>query len=224
MFVFNGISSDDMSVIAEEEHVFITKASQRYEQIDIEGKNGAIFEENGYSVVNKTIKIQIMDSSKIDKIMQWLNGVGTLIYKNRKTIARFYNEIEPVRDSIISVADVMFIRNPFWNKACDKFVKVNDDCIYNYGTIYSEPILKLEKKEEAFVDFSVNGIRYKYTFNDEEYVLIDSEEQTVEYEGLNRNRQIEMGYQYPLLNVGKNIIKINSGDADISFIKKDRWL
>lgn len=51
MFKFKGISSKDMQVVVEEEEHFIAKASQRYEMTEIEGRDGAIFDELGYSVV-----------------------------------------------------------------------------------------------------------------------------------------------------------------------------
>lgn len=224
MFVFKGISSKDMEVIVEEEKHFIAKASQRYNQIDIEGRNGAEFEELGYSTINRPIKVQILNSEKIDKILVWLDGVGDFIYNNRKTMARFYNEVEPIRTATILVAEFSFIRNPFWNKAKEDFIVANDGIIYNDGTIYSEPIVKLDRDQDAFVDFSINDVRYKYNFNEDDYVLINSEEKLVQYEGFNRNRQIEMGYIFPKLYPGENKIIINSGSAKISFLRKDRWL
>ena len=47
---------------------------------------------------------------------------------------------------------------------------------------------------------------------------------TVLYEGLNRNRQLEIGYEFPKLNVGNNTIVVHSGDATIKIKRKDRWL
>lgn len=224
MFIFKGICSKDMDVIATEEKHFIAKASQRYNQIDIEGRDGALFEELGYAVVNRNIKIQILNPEKIDKILSWLDGTGDFIYNNRKTTARFYNEIEPTRSASISIAEFLFIRDPFWNKAFEEFTPANDGHIYNSGTIYSAPIIKLEKNNNSYVDFTINNTRYKYNFNEDNYVIIDSEKGEVQYQGLNRNRQIEMGYQFPILIPGKNDITINSGGAKISFLRKDRWL
>ena len=165
MFVFKGISSDDMEVIAEEEN-FVAKARQRYNQIEIDGRNGALFEELGYSTVDRPIKIAILNNNKIDYILKWLDGEGDFIYKNRITKARFYNEIEPNRTSSIFVAEVSFNRDPFWYKLKDSFITINTDIIINEGTIYSEPVLRLEKKDSNYVDFSINEERYKYTFNE----------------------------------------------------------
>ena len=113
MFIFNNISSKDMNVIEKEED-FIARAAQRYEKIEIEGKDGAEFEEQGYSVVERTIELQILDVDKIDKILAWLNGTGILEYNGRITTARFYNEISVERVASKKKADVTFKRKPFW--------------------------------------------------------------------------------------------------------------
>lgn len=223
MFVFNNISSKDMEVIIEEEEHFLAKASQRYVRTEIEGKNGALFEEQGYTVVERPMKVQILNINKLDKILAWLNGVGILEYKGRITKARFYNEINPIRTANIKVAEISFIRDPFWNKKRDKFIEVTN-IIMNEGNIYAEPIIRLEKNTSDSIDITINDVRFIYNFNNEEYVEIDCENQTVEYEKINRNRQIEIGYKFPTIEPGENQIIIHSGDAKIQIKRKDRWL
>ena len=121
MFKFKGISSEDMQVIIEEEEHFIAKAAQRYLRTEIEGKDGAYYEEQGYSDVERPIRVQCLNINKIDAILAWLNGVGEFEYKGRKTIARFYSQAEPERVSCIRIIDMMFIRHPFWYKANEEF-------------------------------------------------------------------------------------------------------
>ena len=199
MFIFKGISSEDMEVVIEEEEHFLGKASQRYSQIDIEGRNGALFEEQGYTIIDRPIKVQILNPDKLYKILAWLDGVGILEYKGRTTIARFYNEIEPIRTSNIKIADFTFKRDPFWTKKRADFIEVKD-IVINEGTIYSQPIIRLEKKTENKIDITINNVRFIYNFpENENYVEIDCEEKTTEYDNLNRNRQIEIGYDFPIL-------------------------
>lgn len=223
MFKFKGISSEDMQVVIEEEEHFIAKASQRYETTEIEGKDGAIFDTLGYSCVERPIYVQCLNINKIDLILAWLDGEGELEYKGRKTIARFYSQLEPQRDTCIRTIDATFIRNPFWNKIDDDFIEIKD-LAYNTGNIKSEPIIKLEKKENENVDITIGNIRFQYEFKGEQYVEINCEEKTVLYEGLNRNRQIKMGYDFPTLKPGENNVIIHSGDVIIKIKRKDRWL
>lgn len=223
MFKFKGISSEDMQVIIEEEEHFIAKASQRYEVTEIEGRDGSIFDELGYSYVERPIYVQCLNIDKIDDILAWLNGEGEFEYKNRITIARFYSELIPERNACIRVIDATFIRDPFWYKSKDEYIEVTGN-VMNEGNIESRPIIRLEKKGNNNVDITVNGIRFLYNFNGEPYVEIDCESKTVLYEGLNRFKQIEIGYEFPKLNVGSNTVKLNSGDCAIKIRRKDRWL
>lgn len=223
MFKFKGISSEDMQVIVAEEEHFLAKASQRYEITEIEGKDGAIFDELGYSYIERPIYVQCLNINKIDDILAWLNGEGEFEYKGRKTIARFYSEEEPQRNACIKIIDTTFIRNPFWYKANDDYIEITNN-VKNEGSIESRPIIRLEKKGNNNVDITVNGVRLLYNFNGEPYVEIDCENKTVLYEGLNRFKQIQIGYDFPKLNLGDNVVSLNSGNCTIKIRRKDRWL
>jgi hypothetical protein len=115
-----------MQVVIEEEEHFIARASQKYEITEIEGKDGAIFDELGYSIVERPIYVQCLNINKIDDILAWLNGEGEFEYKGRKTTARFYSQLEPQRSSCIRIIDTTFIRDPFWNKANEDYQLVKD--------------------------------------------------------------------------------------------------
>ena len=223
MFIFNNISSLDMQVIVEEEDQFLGKASQRYVRTEIEGKNGALFEEQGYTTIDRQIKVQILNLKKLDKILAWLNGVGTLEYKGRITKARFYNEIDPVRTASIKTADISFIRNPFWTKKRDEFIEVTNT-VFNEGNVYSEPIIRLKRNIADDIDITINDVRFIYHFNNEEYVDVDCEEKIAEYKKSNINRQIEIDYKFPTIQPGENKVIIHSGDAKVFIKRKDRWL
>lgn len=223
MFKFKGISSEDMQVVIEEEEHFIAKAAQRYEVTEIEGRDGAIFDELGYSYVERPICVQCLNINKIDDILEWLNGEGEFEYKNRKTIARFYTELSPERNACIRIIDTTFIRDPFWYKVEENYIEIEEN-IANEGNIESRPIIRLEKKNSNNVDITVNNIRFIYNFNNEPYIEIDCENKNVQYENLNRFNQIEIGYDFPKFKIGNNVISINSGDCTIKVKRKDRWL
>ncbi len=224
MFKFKGISSTDMQVIVEEEEHFLAKAAQRYEVTEIEGKDDAIFDELGYSFVERPVYIQCLNPKKIDEILAWLDGEGELEYKGRKTKARFYTELEPKRTAGIKIIDANFIRAPFWVKADDDYIGVTNN-IQNVGNKPSRPVIKIEKGTSNSIELTLGGVRFKYTFSENDtYVEIDCEEKTVVYEGLNRNRNLEIGYEFPKLEVGDNSMVIHSGSATVKIKRKDRWL
>lgn len=116
-----------MQVVIEEEEHFIARAARRYEVTEIEGRDGAIFNELGYSYVERPIYVQCLNTNKIDDILAWLDGEGEFEYKGRKTTARFYSQLEPQRETVIRIIDTTFIRDPFWTKLEDEFVEVKGD-------------------------------------------------------------------------------------------------
>ncbi|MPW26398.1 hypothetical protein GC105_11420 [Alkalibaculum sp. M08DMB] len=219
MFKFKGISSNDMKVIAVEEN-FIAKASLLVESINIDGKDGEDFIEHGYGSVEKDIELQILDVSKIDNIIAWLNGPGELEFNNRITKARFYNGYDVDRFVTLKKAEVSYIRDPFWYETNDEYDVVTTT-VLNGGNIYSKPLIKLTGN--GTVDITINGVRFTYTFTDP-YVEIDCEEMTEKYDGLSRSRNIEIGLEYPKLNTGINEIILHSGTCIIEMKRKDRWL
>lgn len=126
MFKFKGISSEEMQVVIAEEEHFIARAAQRYGITEIEGKDGALFDEQGYSFVERPIYVQCLNINKIDDILAWLNGEGEFEYKGRKTTARFFSQLEPQRNACIRIIDTTFIRDPFWYKANEEFKIVKE--------------------------------------------------------------------------------------------------
>lgn len=224
MFKFKTKTSTEMKIIVEEESEFLAKASQRVEMIEIEGRDGAIYNELGYSVIERPIKVQILDNSKLDDVLAWLNGEGTLEYNERVTTARFYSIIEPIRSATIKIASFNFIRDPFWYKATDNYATITTT-VKNDGNISSRPIIRLEKGEDESIDITIGEVRFTYTFpTGDTYVEIDCEEMKATYGGLLRNRQLSIGYDFPLLPVGTSNVTIHSGDAIVKVKKKDRWL
>lgn len=153
MFKFKGISSNDMQVIVEEEEEFIARAAHKYEQIDVDGRDGAEFNELGYSVVERPIRVQCLNVDKVDEILAWLNGEGEFEYKGRKTIARFYSELEPKRSSWIRIIDTTFIRDPFWYKANEEYLLVKDDKKKNV----SGESIHIEDSSDARCELEIGG-------------------------------------------------------------------
>lgn len=105
-----------------------------------------------------------------------------------------------------------------------KYLEDTDEKVENQGNIYSKPIIRLEKTVFKEVEIAINGIRFKYNFEEDDYVEIDCEEMTVQYEGLDRNRRLVIDFEFPKLKEGNNDIIMYNGDCIIKCKRKDRWL
>lgn len=224
MFKFNNISSEEMKVVCEEEVNLIKKASKLFEEV-IEGENSDLdYVEYGYSNVDGSLKLFILDNSKIDDIKKWLNGKGIIEYKGKVTTCAFFDSYPIERSATIHTISINFIRSPYWHKKDDDFVEC-EDVIENEGTVVSYPILRLEKQESDIIELSINNSRFSYTFpQDEEFVDIDCKDGNAYYNGLFRNNNLSITYDFPKLNPGENNLIIHQGDAKIKIKGKDVWL
>ena len=188
MFKFKGISSEEMQVVIEEEEHFIARAAQRYEMTEIEGRDGAEFDTLGYSVVERPIYVQCLNIDKIDDILAWLDGEGEFEYKGRKTIARFYSQLEPQRSACIRIIDASFIRDPFWTKANDEFeivkdrkdrqatgesITLNDSAEYKFKSLELSGNSKQDTREgynvldtRGLTEKTIDGVTYTPVYND----------------------------------------------------------
>lgn len=221
MFFFKNIASSDMKIYCQDED-FLGKASLTYNEIYIEGKDGLDYEILNYNNYEKNVTMFLRDTSKLDQVLSWLNGKGEFRYNGKKTIAYFLDAVE-TSDLFEKAYKIKcrFIRHPFWYSTNDDFIPV-DDIIYNEGTIYSKPIIKI--KGTGQVDMSINDVRFKYSFDNDQEVHIDCLNMSEEYNGSQKSQNIEIGFNYPILYPGENRITIHSGNVEIYVKRKDAWL
>lgn len=221
MFKFNNINSKDMSVFCKEED-FKGRAARVYEEVSIEGRDGSQFETLGYQNYEKSIEMYLRNPDKLDDVLMWLNGHGILEYDDRVTKCWFLSELstEDMMSKAVKIKTKM-IRYPFWFKKDDEYIEVHDEII-NEGNVYAKPLIKLTGSGE--IDLSINDIRFIYTFDEDNEVIIDCEEMTETYENIIKSRNMQIGFEYPVLFPGTNSIIIHSGTASIFVKRKEAWL
>lgn len=81
-FKFNGKSSTEFSTIVVEELPDIVVPAKKVNKIQIDGKDGNIYQETGYDDVVKTINFALKNNSELDAINVWLQGSGDLTLSN----------------------------------------------------------------------------------------------------------------------------------------------
>lgn len=224
---FKNINSDDIEGLIICSEPPISSSALKIKETSINGRDGAIIEKLGYKTYTKTVEIALKRNANVDDIISFFSGEGDLTFKNeldKVYKAAVYEKIDLEKLLRFRTGKVKFYCQPFKYKKNDAYISITNN-ITNAGNIESKPIIRLEKGTSASIELTIGGIRFKYTFlENDTYVEIDCEKMTVLYEGLNRNRQLEIGYEFPKLNVGNNTIVVHSGDATIKIKRKDRWL
>lgn len=225
--IFKNINSNDIEGLIICAEPPISSSALKIRETEIDGRDGTIVEELGYKSYTKSVEIGLNKNADIDKIISYFSGKGDLIFncENDKVYkGAIYEPINLEKLLRFRKGIVVFYCQPFKYKKNDQFVTVTTS-VTNEGNTISKPIIRLEKGTYETVDITINDIRLKYTFNtNDTYVEIDCEEMNVSFEGINRNRNLEIGFEFPTLIQGDNDIIIHSGDAVIKVKRKDRWL
>lgn len=225
--IFKGIDSDTIEGLIICSEPPISSSGIRIKETTIDGRDGAIVEKLGYKARVRPAEIGLKRNADVDNILTFFSGEGDLIFNNEPDKvyrAAIYDQIDLERLLRLKRGKVNFYCQPFKYKKNDTYVVVTESVV-NQGNYESDPIIKLEKGEDSSVELTINGVRFKYNFLENDiYVEIDCEKKTVLYEGLIRDRQLEIGYDFPKLKVGTNNIIVHSGDATIKIKRKDRWL
>lgn len=225
--IFKNINSDDIEGLIICSEPTISSSALRIKETTIDGRDGTIVEKLGYKSYTKSVEIGLKKDADVNKIISYFSGEGDLIFNNEKDKVykgAIYEQINLERLLKFKKGTVIFYCQPFKYRKDDTFVNVSTS-IENEGNTESKPVIRIEKGAETSIEITIGGVRFKYTFStNDTYVEIDCEEMTVLYEGLNRNRNLEIGFEFPKLFPGTNNITIHSGDATIKVKRKDRWL
>lgn len=158
MFTFKGISTKEMRIIVEEPDNLIAKAPIRHEILNIEGRDDAIYYPLGRSPIEISLTLQLLDPSKVDQVLMWLDGEGELIYKDRKTKARIFSEVQPIRTSGIRLINIDVVRAPYWDIITDdcskpwgaNLIPNGWDSFEPFGNVGEETKVPLEVFEEGY--------------------------------------------------------------------------
>lgn len=206
----------------------ISKPEMRVSITTIDGADGDIVDELGYSSYDKTIKIGIKNAKDIDKIIKYFSGKGDLILSNEPDKvykAQIYSKVDYNRLLSYKTANVVFHVQPFkylLNEA-PFILDINQEKelkISNVGYEQSKPIITLYGSGE--VSIAINGV-YLFTIDiDDEYVVIDSLNQEA-YKGEDLKNRNMIG-EFPVLDCGVSIITWTGNLTKIVVEPKSRWL
>lgn len=226
--IFNGKCSDEIDGLIISELPTISRPKMRTENIVIDGRDGDIVEELGYSSYTKELLIGLNTKADIDEVMNFFTGKGKVIFSNEPD--KVYDviaddKVDYKRLVKFKKATVKFHVQPYkylvdeapfvFNITNQTEVKVS-----NVGYVPSKPVITLYG--EGDVQLLINGISVFSVNIDDEYVVIDSLEQEA-YKGLIlKNRQ--MTGQFPTLKSGVNTISWVGNVTKIKVEPKSRWL
>ncbi len=207
----------------------ITKPKMRYKETSIDGVDGSIIEELGYSSYVKTVSIALKGNYRVDDVISYFTGSGKLILSNEDD--KYYNamiveQIDFERLIRYRKAKVKFIVQPYKYMVNMGTLSIDPSLgsyvINNRGNATAKPIITL--KGSGVVSLKLDEITiFEYTFPQEDTeVIIDSEQQEAYLGAMLKNRN--MNGNFIELNTGLNTISWSGSLTEIKVDKWGRWL
>lgn len=229
--IWNGVGSGDLQGLMVCELPPISRPKMRTQITEIEGKDGDISDNIGYSAYDKTIKIALTKDFDINKIINYFTGSGEITFSNEPD--KFYNaeileQIDFERLIKFRTANVKFHTQPFKYLIDEDSVELEIDSetellVVNQGLVNSRPIITIFG--EGIIEIAINGYaQFQITIpENEDEITIDSMLQEAYLVTPNNLRNRSMVGEFPTLQPGQNIITWTGNLTRIKIHPKSRW-
>ena len=126
--ILNGVSSKTINGLLIQNLPPITKPKMRVDIEEIDGRDGDIITDLGYSAYDKSFDIGITDKSVVDQVIGFLNSEGTVTFSNEPSMVYEYkiiNQIDFNRLIRFKTATITMHVQPFKKCLTEKELKFN---------------------------------------------------------------------------------------------------
>lgn len=230
----NGISSNEITGLLIQSLPPISKPMIRASIEEIDGRDGDIVTQLGYSAYDKTLSIGLYGNFDIDDVISFFNSSGTVVFSNEPD--KYYNyqildQIDFERLIRFRTADVTLHVQPFKYSSVENLKTFNisggttNVSIKNNGNYFSRPIITITGT--GTINLSLNGNQiFVINMGTNNQVAID----TNLMEAYNPNTQILLNrnitgnYDNFKLNVGTNTISWSGSITQIQIQNYSRWI
>ena len=233
--IINGKNSNEVNGLMITELPPITKPAMRAMAEQIDGRDGDIVTELGFSAYDKPAVIGLHGDFDIDEVIDFFNQSGKITFSNEPD--KYYNFAQ--YDAIdfeklikYKTADVSFHVQPF-KFSLNENEKVFDFSssetsgelsIRNNGNYMSRPQITLTGS--GIVNLSINGAQVMVIdMTNNPVITLDSTEMNAYAPDTSlMNRNVTGNYDNLVLKVGKNSISYTGTLTQIAINKYSRWL
>lgn len=228
--IINGISSTTITGLAISSLPPIVKPTMRTLREEIDGRNGDIITNLGYSAYDKTITIGLFGSFDVNEVIAFFNQSGTIVFSDEPDKYYNFNVLEQIDfEKLIKfkTATITFHCQPFKYKVGEtaQTLTSGNNTIINQGNIYSKPIIMLSGS--GTISVSLNGTQYfSIDMTDVTSITIDTDKMEA-YDTNNGNllnRHVTGDYSKFEVNAGTNTLSLSGTIGTATINKVTRWL
>jgi predicted phage tail component-like protein len=230
-FTFKGISSTSFNGLCVTSLPPITKPPMRVEEIVIDGRDGSIYKDLGYSAYKKTIEIAKMNTIDIENLKSWLDGEGTLIISSENDKyykAKIIDNIDYSRFILYGKDKITFQVQPYKystteTKQTFNITNQTEITISNNGNCKSKP--KITIYGSGTINLSLNSIQvFVIELGEEANITIDIDKMEAYKSTTLKNRLVTGDYDNFTLVTGNNTISFTGTVTKIEIENYSRWL
>lgn len=204
MFIWNGISSDDMGVkVVSLPPISLSK--EDIDEITIDGRDGFLIDFKGYSGDTKKVEADYFGNNPY-AICDWLRGNGEVTFSNQQEFyykARINNQIpleETLKNQIYNFL-IQFRCQPFryfTNGKKKKTIMVNKTLLNNFGNYKALPVITIYGSGN--ITININGRAFTISNLTDSITIISEIEEVLDGKGN------LMEGNFPYFDVGQNTI------------------
>ena len=233
--IINGHSSREVNGLIVSTLPPVSKPAMRVEAEEIDGRDGDIVTQLGFSAYDKEIDIGLCDNFDINAVISFFNQSGKITFSNEPDkYYKFaqYNGIDFEKLVRYKTAKVAFHVQPFKYALNQSEQTFNFDItdtsgeltITNGGNYISKPTIKLTGA--GTVNLSINGIEVMVIDMSENPVIILNASEMNAYapDTSLMNRKVTGNYENLMLATGINIISYTGTLSQIAIDNYSRWL
>lgn len=228
--ILNGVNSNTKTGLAIKELPPITKPLMRTIKEEIDGKDGDLITELGYSAYDKTIEIGLYGTYDINEIISFFNSKGIITFSNEPDKYYYYeiiNQIDYNKLLKFKTANVVFHCQPFKYKVGETPITLTsgDNTITNDGNIYSKPILTITGSGTISISLGGNQM-FSIDMSNNSKIVIDTNNMEA-YDpttGNLLNRIVTGDYDLFKIESGNNTLSISGTITTATISNYERWL
>lgn len=232
--ILNGVHSDTITGLLISNLPPITKPKQRTQIEEIDGRDGDIVTNLGYSAYDKEIEIGLYGNFDIDDVVEYFNGKGTVTFSNEEDKYYYYEIIGQIDyDRLIRFkkATVKMHVQPFKYSNVEgirTFTISSEESISitNSGNYTAKPIITITGS--GTINLGINGYQVLVIDLGETSTSITIDTNNMEaYNSSTQalmNRSVTGDYNNLYLNAGKNTIYWTGTITQIAIQNYSRWI
>ena len=229
--ILNGVKSTTIKGLLIQSLPPISKPLKRTRIEEIDGRDGDIVTDLGYSAYDKPMSIGLFGDYDVDEVIQYFNSNGTVIFSNEPD--KFYNyqviqEIDFERLIKFKTATVTFHVQPFKYSAVDDVFtfdvdNVDNFSIFNRGNYFSRPTMTIYGS--GTINLSINGSElFVIDLGSAEYITLDGASMNAYQGDILMNRSVVGDLDNLVLNIGTNNISWTGDVTQIELENFSRWV